>query len=115
MQFQHAAFFFLNIGSTNPSATSTCKYKYKELEALLADSCSDVPVKFIAITETWLQDDIKDAQLTTEGFNIARCDRGDRVVRVFFYIHIRTTLHQKRSVRNTMNPTAWGFSLDFRR
>ena len=47
--------------------------------ALIADSCSDVPAKFIAITETWLQDYIKDAPLTTEGFNIARCDRGDRV------------------------------------
>ena len=62
----------------NPSATSTCKHKYKELEAIISDSDSSVPVKFVAITETWLQDHIKDAQLTIEGFDVTRCDRGDR-------------------------------------
>ena len=62
----------------NPSATSTCKYKHKELEALVSDSCHEVPVKFIAVTETWLQDHIEDAQLYIECFNISRCDRGDR-------------------------------------
>ena len=62
----------------NPSATSTCKYKHRELEALISDSGSDVPVKFVAVTETWLQDHIKDAQLHIEAFNISRCDRGDR-------------------------------------
>ena len=62
----------------NPSATSTCKYKHKELEALVSDSCHDVPVQFIAVTETWLQDHIEDAQLNIECFNISRCDRGDR-------------------------------------
>ena len=62
----------------NPSATSTCKYKHKELEALASDSCHDVPVKFIACTETWLQGHIEDAQLYIECFNISRCDRGDR-------------------------------------
>ena len=62
----------------NPSATSTCKHKYKELESLIADSDSVVPVKFVAITETWLQDHIKDAQLTIDGFHVTRCDRGSR-------------------------------------
>ena len=62
----------------NPSAASTCKYKHKELEALVSDSCHDVPVKFIACTETWLQGHIEDAQLYIECFNISRCDRGDR-------------------------------------
>ena len=70
MQFQHATFHLLNIRSMNPSATSTCKHKYKELEAIISDSDSSVPVKFVAITETWLQDHIKDAQLTIEGFDV---------------------------------------------
>ena len=78
MQFQHATFLLINIRSMNPSATSTCKHKYKELESLIADSDSVVPVKFVAITETWLQDHIKDAQLTIDGFHVTRCDRGSR-------------------------------------
>ena len=78
MQSQNIAFLVINIRSMNPSATSTYKYKHKELEALISDSCHDAPVKFVAVTETWLQDHIKDAQLHIEGFNISRCDRGDR-------------------------------------
>ena len=78
VQSQHASFLLINIRSMNPSATSSCNYKYKELESLIAESCSDVPVKFVAITETWLQDHIRDAQLYIEGFNISRCDRGNR-------------------------------------
>ena len=68
----------MNIRSINPSATSTCRHKHGELESLITDRGSDVPVKFVAITETWLQDHIRDAQLSIKGFNISRCDRGDR-------------------------------------
>ena len=78
VQFQNAAFLLLNIRSINPSATSECKHKHKELEKLISESCQDVPVKFVAVTETWLQDHIKDAQLHIGGFNISRCDREDR-------------------------------------
>ena len=35
-------------------------------------------MKFVAVTETWLQDHIRDAQLHIGGFNISRCDREDR-------------------------------------
>ena len=62
----------------NPGATSTCRHKCRELESLIADSHSDVPVKFVAVTETWLRDHIRDKQLHIEGFNISRCDRADR-------------------------------------
>ena len=62
----------------NPSATSTCNHKHKILKDLISDSLHDVPVNFIAVTETWLQDHIMDAQLHIEGFNISRCDRVDR-------------------------------------
>ena len=68
----------MNIRSMNPSATSTCNHKHKELKKLIKYSYSHVPVKFIAITETWLRDHIRDAQIFIEGFNISRCDRGDR-------------------------------------
>ena len=62
----------------NPSATSTCNHKHQILKDLISDSLHDVPVNFIAVTETWLQDHIMDAQLHIEGFNISRCDRVDR-------------------------------------
>ena len=78
VQFQNAAFLLLNIRSINPSATSECKHKHEELEHLISESCHDVPVKFVAVTETWLQDHIRDAQLHIGGFNISRCDRKDR-------------------------------------
>ena len=35
-------------------------------------------MKFVALTETWLQGHIRDAQLNIEGFNISRCDRENR-------------------------------------
>ena len=62
----------------NPSATSTCKHKHMELEAVISDYSSDAPVKFVAVTETWLHEHIKDAQLNIEGFNISRSDRSNR-------------------------------------
>ena len=61
----------------NPSATSQCQYKYKELEALAHEE-NVPPVKFIAVTETWLQSHITDAQINIENFNVARADRLDR-------------------------------------
>ena len=62
----------------NPSATSTCRHKYSELESLIADCHSDVPMKFVAVTESWLWDHIRDKQRHIEGFKISRCDRVDR-------------------------------------
>ena len=58
----------------NPSATSQCQYKYRELETLV-DEKNLPPVKFIGVTETWLQPHISDAQINIENFNVARADR----------------------------------------
>ena len=60
VKYQHAKFLLLNIQSMNPGATGTCRHKYRELESLIADCHSDVPVKFVAVTETWLQEHIRD-------------------------------------------------------
>ena len=61
----------------NPSATSSCQYKYKEIEALGNEDCT-VPIKFIALTETWLQPYISDAQVQIDNFSISRSDRINR-------------------------------------
>ena len=72
----------------NPSASSQCQYKYKEIEALGNEGCV-VPVKFIALTETWLQPHISDAQVQIENFSILRSDRINRMGGgVSLYSHI---------------------------
>ena len=78
IQSQCATFLLINIRSMNPSATSMCKHKHMELEAVISDYASDAPVKFVAVTETWLHEHIKDAQLNIKGFNISRSDRSNR-------------------------------------
>ena len=62
----------------NPDPGSNCSYKYKELGKLVLDSCKEVPIKFIALTETWLQPYHSDAQVPIDGFNVYRSDRKDR-------------------------------------
>ena len=62
----------------NPDPESGCSYKYKELGNLVLDSCSEAPVKFIALTETWLWPYHSDAQVPIDGFNISRSDRKER-------------------------------------
>ena len=62
----------------NPSASSSCNSKFKELGALANDEGNDIPVRFIALTETWLNPFISDAQVHIDNFDISRCDRADR-------------------------------------
>ena len=81
----------------NPSATSQCHYKHKEIEALGNEECV-VPVKFIAITETWLQPHISDAQVQIENFSISRSDRLDRIGGgVALYSHINYPVTSTRT------------------
>jgi hypothetical protein len=63
----------------NPGASSHCKHKVKEIEALVQEGeSSDKYVPFIALTETWLQPHIADAQIHIRGYNINRSDRCSR-------------------------------------
>ena len=74
----------------NPSASSSCNYKFKEIETLVNDEKYDVPIKFIALTETWLEPHISDAQIHIDSFNISRCDRADRIGGgVLLYSHVK--------------------------
>ena len=85
---RHVSLLLLNIQSMNPSATSQCQYKHKEIEALGNEECV-VPVKFIAVTETWLQPHISDAQVQIENFSVLRSDRLNRTGGgVALYSHI---------------------------
>jgi len=61
-----------------PDARSTCNHLRAELESLITDSGEEVPVKFVAVTETWLWADHTDAQVNISGFNVSRSDRRSR-------------------------------------
>ena len=72
----------------NPSASSCCRYKINELEALVEDhKSSGNLVVFAAITETWLQPHISDAQIRLDGYSVSRCDRRGRGGGVCLYTH----------------------------
>ena len=78
----------LNIQSMNPSASSCCNYKIKELEALLDENKSSGQITaFIAITESWLDPHIADAQIRLSDYAVYRCDRIGRGGGVCLYIH----------------------------
>ena len=70
----------INIQSINPSASSQCRWKIHELEALIRDERehNKFPA-FIALTETWLDPHIANAQVQLDHYNITRTDRGERV------------------------------------
>ena len=72
----------------NPSASSCCSYKIKELEALVDDNKSSNQITaFIAITESWLDPHIADAQIHIDGYLVFRCDRDGRGGGVCLYVH----------------------------
>ena len=72
----------------NPSASSDCSYKIEEIEALVEDKRnSNNKVMFIAITETWLESYITDAQIRIEDYVVSRCDRNGRSGGVCLYTH----------------------------
>ena len=75
---QHASFLVLNVNSMCPSALSSCNFKRAELESLIMDSSEEAPVKFVAVTETWLEEHHTDAQVNINGFNVSRSDRINR-------------------------------------
>lgn len=78
----------LNIQSMNPSASSRCNYKIQEIEALLDENkCSGIITAFIAITESWLDPHVTDAQIHLSGYAVYRCDRNGRGGGVCLYIH----------------------------
>lgn len=85
---QRTSFMLLNAQSMNPSASSHCRYKIQEIEALVGDEvCSGNLVPFIAITETWLENHVADAQISLMNYNISRCDRKGRGGGVLLYSH----------------------------
>ena len=72
----------------NPSASSQCNYKYKEIEALINDAKSvGNRIAFIALTETWLDHYINDAQINIKDYVISRVDRSGRGGGVLLYSH----------------------------
>ena len=80
----------------NPSSLSSCRYKISELGALLNDSENNGNiVAFLAITETWLEPYISDAQVHIENYTLSRCDRSGRGGGVCLYTHINTPISEE--------------------
>ena len=72
----------------NPSASSSCRYKVEELESLV-DECESNGqlVGFLALTETWLDSYVSDAQINIRNYIVSRCDRHGRGGGVCLYVH----------------------------
>ena len=50
---------------------------------------------FLAITETWLEPYISDAQVHIENYTLSRCDRSGRGGGVCLYTHINTPISEE--------------------
>ena len=86
--YRCASFILLNIQSMNPSASSSCRYKVEELEALVVENkCNGELTAFMALTETWLDSHISDAQIHIDNYVVTRCDRNGRGGGVCLYTH----------------------------
>ena len=65
--------------------------KKDELELVMAEHCPDV----LALTETWLTEDIRDCELTVPGYDMRRTDRlNERHGGVMLYIGCSWTILQ---------------------
>ena len=77
----------------NPSASSPCQYKIDELRALVEDrKGSGTIVSFLAITESWLEPYMTDAQIQIPGYIVSRCDRKGRGGGVCLYTQENFTI-----------------------
>ena len=59
-----SAAWLLNVQSINPSARSNCRWKIHKLKEELEHASGKVTIPFVALTETWLQPHIDDAQIS---------------------------------------------------
>ena len=85
---QYVSFLLLNIQSLNPSAGSTCRWKVSELRNhITTENNRDHFIPFIAVTETWLNSSIRDAQIHIPGYISSRSDRNGRGGGVLLYSH----------------------------
>ena len=72
----------------NPSASSPCRYKINELRALVEENKDrGKMVAFLAITESWLESYMLNAQIDIPGYALSRCDREGRSGGVCLYTH----------------------------
>ena len=76
---QYASIWLLNIQSLSPSASSNSRWKLCELRSnILEQQNKGNVIPFIAITETWLDSHITDAQVNIPSYIVSRSDRGGR-------------------------------------
>ena len=85
----------LNIQSINPSASSSARWKIHGLRSFVEEENKKYHcLPFIAITETWLNTYINDAQIKIPNYNVKRSDRvkcrGDGVL---LYSHLDIPLN----------------------
>ena len=72
----------------NPSALSNSRWKVKKLSTIIEEKQEkNCFVPFIALTETWLNSNIKDAQVHIPSYTVTRADRNGRGGGVLLYSH----------------------------
>ena len=66
----------LNIQGMNSSANSKSSWKLPRIKyELFSLNKNNFSVPFIALAETWLKDDITEAEINIENYNVYRADR----------------------------------------
>ena len=71
----------------NPSANSKSSWKLPRIkDELFSLNKNNFSVPFIALGETWLKDDITEAEINIENYNVYRADRqGSAHVMVMYF------------------------------
>ena len=69
----------MNARSISPAATGDTKWKLPFLKKVLFQDSSQAPTLFFAITESWLQEHITDAQVKLDCYESFRSDRSGRI------------------------------------
>ena len=87
----------LNIQSLNPGAWSQCRWKIQEIRDYVEyEKGQSHNIPFIALTETWLNPNILDAQVSLPNYIVTRCDRAGRGGGVLLFSHEDVPLEESR-------------------
>ena len=88
----HSPVLILNVQSINPSASSSTRWKLKDIKALiLQEQAKNHSLPFLCFTETWLKSYNLDAQIHLPGYDIRRSDKSKRLgggVLLYSHIHL---------------------------
>ena len=85
---QHASLILINIQRMNPSAHSNSRWKVKKLSTTVEEKQEKhCFVPFSALTVTWLNSNIMDAQVNIPSHTVTRADKNGRGEGVLLFSH----------------------------